>query len=179
MKKIILAAVVMVILLSTGKSFGQTANLSITLQSFISFTVNDPDAVVFDTETKYTNGITNLKADNITVVSSGGYIVKAIAGTINGDSNLEAGTVLITAADGSEGNFDGVDYESDVALPALSTATPATILSSTESSWSGTTAATKFNVTYKIGTNAAYAGKFTGSTPVPNTIPVVYTVTAQ
>ena len=179
MKKIILAAVVMVIVLSTGKSFGQVAELSITLQSFISFTVTAPPPVVFDTEDEYTDGIENLATNNISVISSGGYIVKAIAGQITGTSALEAGSVKITAANGTGGgNFTGKTYPADVVLPA-STGSPATILTSTVSSWSGSTAATQFNVTYKIGTDAAYAGKFTGTSPVANVIPVVYTVTAQ
>ena len=176
MKKIILAAVMMVIVLSTGKSFGQTsgtANLSITLSNVMSITITDPPAVNFDSETKYTNGITNLATNNITVVSSGPYVVKAVAGTITGTSLLDAGSVLITAANGAGGgNFDGItSYPADVVLPA-SGSTEATIISSTETTWVGAVAATKFDVTYKIGTGGQYAGK-----PFAvNGIPVVYTV---
>jgi hypothetical protein len=175
MKKILLLAFVTISLLSNS-SFAQTANLNITLSDVLSFTVTQPAAlsVTFDNETKYTNGITALVTDHISVVSSKGYVVKAIAGTVTGTAALTPGSVKLTSTIGTTntGNTSGITYGSAVTLPA-SGGTAATIVTATSSSWSGANSTNKFNVSYLIGANGAYAGKTTGV----NVIPVVYTVT--
>lgn len=178
MKRTILIALVLIGSLSASKTFAQTtgtANLSITLSDVLSMTVSAPAAVNFDSETKYTSGISLPVADHITVISSRGYTVKAISGVITGPSSLDASTVKITAAIGAtnQGNTAGtMTYANDLTLPAVGGAA-ATIVSSNQTSWHLLQAANKFNVTYKIGEGGVYAGKTTGL----NTIPVIYTVT--
>ncbi len=157
-------------------SFAQTANLNITLSDVLSFSVTQPAALTvnFDTEAKYTSGITALATDHISVVSSKGYIVKAIAGTVTGTAALTPGSVKLTSAIGTTnaGNTSGITYGSAVTLPA-SGGTAATIVTATSASWNGANSTNKFNISYLIGANGAYAGKTTGA----NVIPVVYTVT--
>jgi hypothetical protein len=177
MRKEFFASVcILVLSVISNLSFAQTANLNITLSDVLSFTVSQPAAldVNFDSETKYTNGITALAADHISVVSSRGYVVKAIAGTITGNASLAANTVKLTSAIGStnNGNTSGISFQSAVPLPA-SNGTAATIITATNSSWSGTNSTNKFNISYLIGADGAYAGKTTGV----NVIPVTYTVT--
>jgi hypothetical protein len=174
MKKL-LSLIAFVTLLSSA-SFAQTANLNITLSDVLSFTVTQPAALTvnFDSETKYTNGITALATDHISVVSSKGYVVKAIAGTVTGTAALTPGSVKLTSTIGTTnaGNTAGITYGSAVTLPA-SGGTAATIVTATSASWNGANSTNKFNVSYLIGANGAYAGKATGV----NVIPVVYTVT--
>lgn len=159
-------------------SFAQTANLNITLSDVLSFSVTQPSTldVNFDSEEKYTNGITALATDHVSVVSSRGYIVKAIAGTVTGPGSIAPGTVKITSTVGAtnNGNSTGITYGSAVTLPVTG-GTAATVISAANTSWSGSNSTNKFNISYLIGAGGAYAGKTTGL----NVVPVVYTVTQQ
>lgn len=174
MKKI-LSLFAFVTLISTA-SFAQTGNLNITLSDFLAFTVTQPASlnVNFDSETKYTNGITALATDHINVISSRGYVVKAVAGTVTGGAALTPGSVKLTSSIGTtnSGNTSGITYGSAVTLPASGSAA-ATVITATGSSWNGVNATNKFNISYLIGAGGAYAGKATGL----NVIPVTYTVT--
>jgi hypothetical protein len=174
MKKIF--ALIAFVTLISSASFAQTANLNITLSDVLSFSVTQPAALTvnFDSETKYTNGITALATDHISVISSKGYVVKAIAGTVTGTAALTPGSVKLTSGIGTTnaGNTAGITYGSAVTLP-VSGGTAATIVTATSSSWNGANSTNKFNVSYLIGADGAYAGKATGA----NVIPVVYTVT--
>jgi hypothetical protein len=173
MKKILIIAVCVFFSAISNRSEAQTANLNITLSDVLSFTVSQPAAlsVNFDSETKYNDGITALATDHISVVSSRGYTIKAKAGTITGSASLPAGSVKLTSSIGTTntGNTSGLTFQSDLALSN----TPATIVSSTSSSWDGTNSTNKFNISYLIGAGGVFAGKSTGV----NVIPVVYTVT--
>lgn len=176
MKKILFITMFAALSIIGNKSFAQTANLNITLSDVLSFTVSQPAglSVNFDNETKYTSGITALATDHISVVSSKGYIIKAKAGTVTGTAALAPGTVKITSSIGSTntGNIGGITYQTDVVLPA-STGTAATIVTATNGSWDASNSTNKFNISYVIGSNGAYAGKASGV----NVIPVIYTVT--
>jgi hypothetical protein len=163
--------------LSTA-SFAQIANLNITLSDVLSFTVTQPGSldVNFDTEDKYTNGITALAPDHVSVTSSRGYVVKAVAGTVTGLASISPGTVKITSTVGAtnNGNVTGITYSSAVIIPVTG-GTEATVISAANTSWSGSNSTNKFNISYLIGSGGAYAGKATGL----NVVPVVYTVTQQ
>jgi hypothetical protein len=162
--------------LGFGKISAQTANLNITLADVLSFTVSQPStlSVNFDNETKYTNGITALATDHISVVSSKGYTIKAKAGTVTGTAALAPASVKLTSSIGATntGNTTGLTFQTDVVLPA-SAGAAVTIVSASSGSWNGTNSTNKFNISYLIGAGGAYAGKATGA----NVIPVVYTVT--
>ena len=176
MKKVFIVIAFLTSALLSNKSFAQTANLNITLSDVLSFSVTQPASldVNFDTEAKYTNGITALATDHVSVTSSRGYVVKAIAGTVTGSAALAPGSVKITSAIGAtnSGNTAGITYGSAVTLPA-SGGTPATVITAANSSWNGSNSTNKFNISYLIGAGGAYAGKATGL----NVIPVTYTVT--
>ena len=178
MKKIIFSIAFIIISIISTTSFAQTANANITLSDVLSFSVSQPSAldVNFDTEAKYNNGVTSLATDHISVVSSRGYVVKAIAGTVTGTAALAPGSVKLTPAIGASnaGNTSGITYGSAVALPVAG-GTAATVITATNTSWTGENSTNKFNVSYLIGAGGTYAGKATGL----NVIPVVYTVTQQ
>lgn len=166
----------------TAKTFAQpytgTATLNITLSDVLSMTVTQPLAldVNFHTEAEYTSGIVANAPDHINVVSSRGFVVKAIAGTISGTAAIAAGagSVKISTAIGSgnTGNTTGITYASALALPTTG-GTALAVITSTKSSWSGANSTNKFNVSYNIGSGAEFAGK----DPGVNAIPVIYTVT--
>jgi hypothetical protein len=176
MKKILIITSCVVLSVIGNKSFAQTANLNITLSDVLSFTVTQPASlsVNFDNEAKYTTGITALATDHISVVSSRGYVIKAKAGTVTGTAALAPGSVKLTSTIGAtnSGNTSGLTFQNDVVLP-ISSATAATIVTATNSTWDGTNSTNKFNISYLIGANGAFAGKATGV----NVIPVTYTVT--
>ena len=165
--------------LSTASFAQQIANLNITLSDVLSFTVTTPSGsldVNFDTEDKYTNGITALASDHVSVTSSRGYVVKAVAGTVTGSASISPGTVKITSTVGAtnNGNLTGITYSAAVILPVTG-GTAATVISAANTSWSGSNSTNKFNISYLIGSGGVYAGKATGL----NVVPVVYTVTQQ
>lgn len=168
-------AVVLISLIGNS-SFAQTANLNITLSNVLSFSVTQPTElnVNFDTEAKYTNGISATATDHISVVSSAGYTVKATAGSVTGLAALAPGSIKITSAigTGNTGNTSGITYTSAGILPA-SGGTALQVIKSTNSTWNGSNSTSKFNITYLIGSGGQYAGKATGV----NLIPVTYTVT--
>lgn len=177
MKKVYTFLVVFITTFSSA-SFAQVANLNITLSDVLSFSVTQPGSldVNFDTEEKYTNGITALASDHVSITSSRGYIVKAVAGTVTGLASISPGTVKITSTIGAtnNGNITGITYGSAVILPETG-GTAATVISAANSSWSGSNSTNKFNISYLIGSGGVYAGKPTGL----NVVPVVYTVTQQ
>ena len=176
-KLLVLIAFISVSVLNTA-SAQVAATLNITLGDVLSFSVTQPSSlnVNFDTEAKYNNGITSLATDHISVISSRGYVVKAIAGTVTGTAALAPGSVKLSSAIGASnnGNTSGITYGSAVTLPA-SSGSAATVITATNSSWSGANSTNKFNISYLIGAGGTYAGKATGL----NVIPVVYTVTQQ
>jgi hypothetical protein len=178
MKKLFITIAILAVSLVSTKSFAQTTNLNITISDVLSFSVTQPSAldVNFNTEAKYTSGITALATDHVSVISSRGYVVKAIAGTVTGTAALAPGTVKITSAVGAtnNGNTTGITYGSSVALP-VSGGSAATVITAANTSWNGSNSTNKFNISYLIGAGGAYAGKATGL----NVIPVVYTVTQQ
>lgn len=176
MKKVVV--LIALVLTISNVSFAQIANLNITLSDVLSFSVTQPGSldVNFDTEDKYTNGITALASDHVSITSSKGYIVKAVAGTVTGLASISPGTVKITSTIGAtnNGNVTGITYGSAVILPETG-GTAATVISAANTSWSGSNSTNKFNISYLIGSGGAYAGKPTGL----NVVPVVYTVTQQ
>lgn len=174
MKKFIIsAAFALFAFVNTTSAQTGTANVNITLSNVLSMTLGTSSVdMTFDNETKYTNGITTLAADQIVVVASRGYTVSAKAGTIT--AGMDASAVEITTAigTGNTGSTSGKTYVTNLTLPATA-ATAVPVVTSTTSSWNGANSTNKFNVTYKVGANGQFAGKATGN----YTIPVVYTVT--
>ncbi len=178
MKKVLFLIAFVTVSIISNNSFAQTANVNITLSDVLSFSVTQPGSldVNFNSEEKYNNGITSLATDHISVISSKGYVVKAIAGTVTGTAALAPGSVKLTPAIGAtnSGNAAGITYGSAVTLPAAGSSA-ATVITATNTSWNGAVSTNKFNVSYLIGAGGTYAGKATGA----NVIPVVYTVTQQ
>jgi len=178
MKRVIITFALIAVSLLSTKSFAQTANLNITLSDVLSFTVSQPASldVNFDTEEKYSDGINVMAIDHLIIISSKGYIVKVISGSVTGLATLSSTTVKITSTIGStnNGNTVGITYGSAVTLPVTG-GSAATVITAANTSWNGSNSTNKFNISYLIGSGGAYAGMATGL----NVVPVVYTVTQQ
>ncbi|MGZ3871379.1 MAG: hypothetical protein ACXVJD_00600 [Mucilaginibacter sp.] len=165
----------LLIVFGVAKTFAQTTatvNLNITLSDVLSLTVPTTSlSLNFDSEAKYSDGITTTVDNHLNVLSSRNYKISVQAGTITGSSSLPANSVKLQAAAGSSGGvFSGV---ASYPIVPLSTTTPADLVVSSASTF-GTQSRTFYEVIYTVGANNAYAGKTTAS---DNVIPVTYTLT--
>ncbi len=152
--------------------FAQSANMAITLMDALTFTVNEPKFVAVESD-KNDNLIQAVASDQISVVSSKGYVVKAISGIARDSGAGLDGLVQVTSLIGTtnKGNTAGLVLESDVILPPADGA-PVTVITAQYCSWNGVFSTNKFNIAYKIGTQFAYIDK---KAP-PSVIPVIFTV---
>ena len=177
MKKIILVAVVLVVALSTGKSFGQvqrTVNLNITLSDVLEMTVNQDGAMDlnFNNTDKYSDGIEFTALNQIVVKSSVGYIVTVKQGTIAGTSLLPLGAVEVTANLAPTNTGNALDF-SPYATRTID-GVDRSVITKTSSSWEGANDANTFDVKYLVGKEGKFANLASAS---DNVIPVIYTVT--
>ena len=166
-----LVALVLLILTSNA-IFAQSANMAITLLDALTFTVNQPTFLPVE-EDKNNNRIEAIASDHISIISSRGYVVKAIFGERSGTAPGIDGLVKLTSLIGTtnKGNTSGLILASDVVLPPAN-GTPATVITSPYCSWNGAFSTNKFNIAYKIGNQFAYIDK---KAP-PSIIPVIFTV---
>lgn len=148
--------------------------MSINLLDAISFTVNEPIFVAdADKSNSKDNRIQAIASDHISVVSSRGYVVKAICGQRRDSGPGIEGLVKVSSLIGTtnRGNTDGLVLMSDVVLPP-SDGSPVTVISASNTSWNGKFSTNKFNIAYKIGNQFAYIDK---NAP-PSIIPVIFSV---
>lgn len=150
----------------------QSANMAITLLDALSFTINEPTFLT-DTKLKKDNIIQAIASDHISVVSSRGYIVKAIFGESSGSSPGIEGLVQVSSLIGTtnRGNTAGLILESDVVLPPAD-GSPVTVITASKCSWNGTFSTNKFNIAYTIGNRFASIDK----NAAPSIIPVIFSV---
>lgn len=150
----------------------QSANMSITLLDALSFTINEP-TILADTKDKKSNIVQAIASDHISVVSSRGYIVKAIFGEPSGSGPGIEGLVQVSSLIGTtnRGNTAGLILESDVVLPPAD-GSPVTVITASKCSWNGSFSANKFNIAYKIGSQFATIDR---NAP-PSIIPVIFSV---
>jgi len=146
--------------------------MAITLGDALTFTVNEPKFLPVDAD-KNDNSVQAIASDHISVVSSRGYIVKAISGAPRGSGAGIEGLVQVSSLIGTtnKGNTSGLVFESDVVLPPAD-GNPVTVITSPNCSWNGAFSTNKFNIAYKIGNQFAFIDK---NAP-PSVIPVIFTV---
>lgn len=172
MRKGLFFSVFLLFSLMCNAVFAQSANMAITLGDALTFTINEPKFLPVDGD-KNNNSIQAIASDHISVVSSRGYIVKAISGAPRGSGSGIEGLVQVTSLIGTtnKGNTTGLVFESDVVLPPAD-GNPATVITAQNCSWNGAFSTNKFNIAYKIGNQFAYIDK---NAP-PSVIPVIFTV---
>ncbi len=175
MRKGLFLIVFVSLFLMSNAIFAQSVNMAITLMDALSFTVNPPDFLPADEANKDRNDnrFEAIASDHISVVSSRGYIVKAISGVPGGSGPGLEGLVQVSSLIGTtnKGNTAGLVLESDVVLPPAN-GNPATVITAANCSWNGPFSTNKFNIAYKIGSQFAYIDK---KAP-PSIIPVIFTV---
>ena len=167
---LLLASALCILFSNTVKA--QSANMAITLLDALSFTINEPTFLT-DTKHKKDNIIQAIASDHISVVSSRGYIVKAIFGVPSGSSPGIEGLVQVSSLIGTtnRGNTAGLILESDVVLPPAD-GSPVTVITASKCSWNGTFSTNKFNIAYTIGNRFASIDK----NAAPSIIPVIFSV---
>ena len=153
----------------------QSTNMSITLLDALSFTINEP-VFLADNNSKNNNDnqIRAIASDQISIVSSKGYVVKAISGQRSGSGPGIEGLVQVSSLIGTtnKGNTVGLVLKTDVVLPPAN-GSAATVISASNTSWNGIVSMNKFNIAYKIGNKFAYIDK----NAAPSVIPVIFSVT--
>jgi hypothetical protein len=160
--------------LKSSVIFAQSANMAITLMDALSFTVNEPKFLsAGNKKSKNDNGIEAIASDHISVVSSKGYVVKAISGQPSGSGAGIEGLIQVTSFIGTtnKGNTAGLVLKSEIVLPPAD-GTPVTVIAASNCSWNGAFSVNKFNIAYKIGNQFAYIDR---NAP-QSIIPVIFTV---
>ena len=170
MKKALILFVFLFTSLADTVVYAQTLGLSIKLLDALSFTISQPESIDLEyVNTGRTNNWLVAKIpDHITVVSSRGYVVKAVSG----DSNGKASKVSLTShiSKTNKGNTSGLVFGKVVQLQSAN-GIAATVISASNTSWNGFNPENKFDIDYSLeAPKASLKGEN------PPTIPVIFTV---
>jgi len=170
MKKVLFLIVFLFITLSNTMINAQTPGLSIQLLDALSFTINQPENLDLEyvNTGKFKDRILAKIPDHITVVSSRGYVVKAVSGANTGKESKVSLTSRISKS--NKGNTSGLVFGSSVQLRSAN-ASAATVISASNTSWNGINPENKFDIDYSV--EFSFSPGKTGSPP---SIPVIFTV---
>jgi len=153
-----------------SKIYAQASGLTIKLLDALSFTITQPELLDFVSKkgNKKKEMMIAKVADHITVVSSRGYEVRAISGSvIQDDTQLSLSPFF---GETNKGNTNGVVLAKDIVLPPAN-GSPATLISAANTSWNGINPENKFNIVYALESDFIQVrGKKRA------VIPVIYTV---
>ncbi|WP_051884572.1 hypothetical protein [Chryseobacterium luteum] len=154
----------------------QTVTLNVRLKPIQTLIVNNSQKVVnldYVTKDDYTNGVTSVNTDHLSVYSTGGFQVKvksANSALQNGGKNIQANTIQIKATAGSEA-VNGAQYAQNVQLSANET----TLVTSTNGGVDK-----KISIEYKgAGANAYLDNYIAGQDPTVYTTELTYTIVSQ
>lgn len=170
MKKVFVFFIFLFISTINSNIYAQAPGLTIKLLDALSFTITQPELLDFVSRkgNKKKDMMIAKVADHITVVSSRGYVVRAISGSgIKDDAKLSLSPFF---GETNKGNTNGVVLAKDIVLPPAN-GSSATLISAANTSWNGINPENKFNVEYALESDfLLIRGK---KRPV---IPVIYTV---
>lgn len=170
MKKALILLIFLFTALAHSVVYAQTPGLSIKILDALSFTISQPEG--FDLEYINTGRTKNWLIaripDHITVISSRGYVVKAVSGSGIGKESKVSLTSHISKT--NKGNTSGLVFERSVQLPS-SNGSSATVISAANTSWNGINPENKFDIDYSV--ESSYLREKGGIPPV---IPVIFTV---
>lgn len=173
MKKFIITSIA---ILGVGTLSAQNVTLNVRLKPIQTLVVNSAQKIVnldYVTKDDYANGVSSLNADHLTIFSTGGFQVKvksANAALQNGAKTIQANTIQIKAAAGSDG-VTGAQYAQAIQLSANET----TLVTSTSGGVDK-----KISVEYKgAGTNAYLNNYIAGQDPTVYTTDLTYTIISQ
>ena len=150
--------------------------LNIKLHQIQSLVVNHGTVDLhYTTKEHYTEGVREIKADHLTVFSTGGFKVIASTSTdlINGDNSIESSDIKLVASVGSENKLDA---EVAKTIESLTSGTLNNAL--IESSKGGRDL--KFSVEYAAKGNDKYINKYVkDENPTVYTTQITYTIAPQ
>jgi hypothetical protein len=170
MKKALVFLVFLFIAVAQSVVYAQSPGLSIKLLDALSFTISQPEG--FDLEYINTGRTKNWLVakipNHITVISSRGYVVKAVSG----DSNNKESKVSLTShiSKTNKGNTSGLVFGKVVQLKSAN-GSAATVISASNTSWNGINPENKFDIDYSVESTF-----LSGKGGIPATIPVIFTV---
>jgi hypothetical protein len=170
MKKVLILLVFLFIASSKTEIYAQTPGLSIQLLDALSFTINQPENLDFEyvNTGKIKDRIMAKIPDHITVVSSRGYVVKAVSGADAGKGSKVSLTSHISKT--NKGNTSGLVFGRSVQLRSAN-GSAATVISASNTSWNGINPENKFDIDYSVELLFS-----PGRTVSPPSIPVIFTV---
>lgn len=173
MKKIIFGSLVLFGMVTVS---AQSVTLNVRLKPIQTLVINSAQKVVnldYTTKDDYSNGVSSVNADHLSIYSTGGFQVKVKSSTAvmqNGAKSIQANSIQIKATAGSEA-VNGAQYAQNVQLSA----TEATLVTSTVGGVDK-----KINIEYKgAGANAYLDNYIAGQTPSVYSTELTYTIIAQ
>lgn len=173
MKKIIFGSLVLFGMVTVS---AQSVTLNVRLKPIQTLVINSAQKVVnldYTTKDDYSNGVSSVNADHLSIYSTGGFQVKvksANAVMQNGSKSIQANSIQIKATAGSEA-VNGAQYAQNVQLSA----TEATLVTSTVGGVDK-----KISIEYKgAGANAYLDNYIAGQTPSVYSTDLTYTIIAQ
>lgn len=177
MKKLLLLLLLLPLVI-----FSQTSTSIVTLnvrlypiQTIVVNTTQTSVNLDYTTATNYTNGVTTLQPNHLSVYSTGGFVVSVksqdvtLTNTINSDF-INSSDIKILASEGSANSLAGVSYNSEISLST--TAQP--IFSKATGGVNK-----NFNITYTVKGNLdTYINKYYNSqNPTVYSTTVIYEIT--
>ncbi len=170
MKKALSILVFLFIAVTHSAVYAQTPGLTIKLLDALSFTISQPENLnlEYSDAGKKRDKLIAKIPDHITVISSRGYVVKAVSGSGIGKESKVSLTSYISKT--NKGNTSGLVFGRSVQLPS-SNGKSATVISAANTSWKGINPENKFDVDYSI--ESAFSN---GNGGLPPAIPVIFTV---
>ncbi|MDR6513615.1 hypothetical protein [Chryseobacterium camelliae] len=173
MKKIIFGSLVLFGMVTVS---AQSVTLNVRLKPIQTLVINSAQKVVnldYTTKDDYSNGVSSVNADHLSIYSTGGFQVKVKSSNAvmqNGAKSIQANSIQIKATAGSEA-VNGAQYAQNVQLSA----TEATLVTSTVGGVDK-----KINIEYKgAGANAYLDNYIAGQTPSVYSTELTYTIIAQ
>ncbi|WP_100074000.1 hypothetical protein [Chryseobacterium camelliae] len=173
MKKIIFGSLALFGMVTVS---AQSVTLNVRLKPIQTLVINSAQKVVnldYTTKDDYSNGVSSVNADHLSIYSTGGFQVKVKSSNAvmqNGAKSIQANSIQIKATAGSEA-VNGAQYAQNVQLSA----TEATLVTSTVGGVDK-----KINIEYKgAGANAYLDNYIAGQTPSVYSTELTYTIIAQ
>ncbi len=170
MKKVVYSLVFLFIGLAHSEAYAQSLGLTIKLLDALSFRISQPENINLEyiNTGKTKDQLVAKIPDHITVVSSRGYVVKAVSGSGTGKEAKISLTSYISKT--NKGNTSGIIFGRSVQLPS-GNGRSATVISASNTSWNGINPENKFDIDYAV--ESPYSP---GKVGKPPTIPVIFTV---
>ena len=154
----------------TNTSGDVTLNIKLKMVQEIKVNHNEVN-LVYKTRDDYAGGVSSEQTKHLTVFSTGGFIVKAVAKTDKLSNEIPIGDILLTAKQNAGDNLAGLTVAE---AKSLTTADGTTVISATEGGVD-----VDFDITYKAAGNNEYINLYKDGETNVFTTTVNYTIVPQ